>query len=392
MYKAKTAQAVEILKELDIDIWFTLVRETKVTYDPSLDFLYPSSLTWLSALIISNDGNNTAIVGNLDEAAVKESGIFKEVISYKEGAKKVILDYLEKRNPKKIAINFSKDTEIADGLTHGLYLLLLEYLDGTPFKDRLVQSEQIIAALRGRKIKKELEILRKATKITAEIFDEVTAFVKPGLSEKDVAKFMLEQVEKRGLTTAWDPEGCPSVFTGPETAGAHFGPTDRKIERGHIMNIDFGVRVDGYVSDMQRTWYILREGETDAPEEVKRGFTVLRDSIRHASDAVKPGLEGKDIDMVSRKYITDNGYEEFPHALGHQLGREAHDGAGLFCPEWERYGGRPYLKIEIGQVYTIEPRLFVENHGTVTMEEEIVVTENGCEYLTEPQDELWLIK
>lgn len=392
MFKEKTSQAVEILKELDIDIWLTFVRETHTLHDPSLHFLCPTALTWQSALMICRDGEKTAIVGNLDLAAVADTKIFDNVISYKNDIKPELLASIKRKKPGKIAINYSKDSEMSDGLTHGMFLILSEYLEGTDFKSSLVSAEKIISALRGRKTPEEIRRMKKAAKYTQKIFDGVGGYMKPGMSEKQVAEFMLARLKEMCLETSWDAATCPSVFTGPDTAGAHFGPTDRKIEPGHILNIDFGVKYEDYVSDMQRTWYFLRPGENEPPEEVKKGFEVLLGSIKASAEALKPGVQGKDIDMIARQYIVKHGYEEFPHALGHQLGRAAHDGHGLLCPEWERYGDRPYLKAEQGQVYTIEPRLTVKDHGVVTIEEEVIVTENGCEYISEPQTELYVIK
>jgi Xaa-Pro aminopeptidase len=158
------------------------------------------------------------------------------------------------------------------------------------------------------------------------------------------------------------------------------------------MNMDFGVRVDDYVSDLQRTWYFLREGETDAPDEVKRAFAAVRDAITKAAEFLRPGVEGWEVDQVARQHIISCGFEEYPHALGHQVGREAHDGAGVLCPIWERYGDLPYLKVEAGQVYTLEPRVTCEGYGVATIEEEVVVTENGCEFLSPRQMELILVK
>ena len=110
-----------------------------------------------------------------------------------------------------------------------------------------------------------------------------------------------------------------------------------------------------------------------------------------SSDAIKPGKMGWEIDDIARSYITSNGYEEYPHGLGHQVGRVAHDGGALLGPKWERYGNIPYLGLEENNVFTIEPRLPIKDHGIATIEEIIVVTKNGCEYLSEPQKEIYLI-
>jgi Xaa-Pro aminopeptidase len=103
-------------------------------------------------------------------------------------------------------------------------------------------------------------------------------------------------------------------------------------------------------------------------------------------------MEGREIDSIVRDYIVGKGFEEYPHALGHQVGRSTHDGAGLLCPEWERYGTLPYLKVEENQVYTLEPRINIPGYGVATIEEIIVVREDGGEFLSDPQQELILVK
>jgi Xaa-Pro aminopeptidase len=95
---------------------------------------------------------------------------------------------------------------------------------------------------------------------------------------------------------------------------------------------------------------------------------------------------------VARGHIVGQGFDEYQHALGHQIGRQAHDGAGLLCPEWERYGQKPYALVEEGQCYTLEPRAIVAEHGVATMEEIVVVTADGVRYLSEPQTEIMLIE
>ena len=388
----KIEQAVRILREKEIDLWLIFVRESSVNHDPTLDVVVGTNCTWQSAFLINKNGDTTAIVGSLEVPHMKLIGTFKNVIGYLKSVREPLMEYLNKHNPGKIAINYSVDSPQSDGLTHGMYLTLLDILKETSFKERLISSEEVVAALRGRKSATELAIMKEAVKETLRIYDEVTEFMKPGQTEKEVAAFISGKIKERGFEPAWDEEHCPAVYSGPETAGAHSGPTDRIIEKGHIVNMDFGVKINGYCSDLQRTWYILRDGETTAPAEVQRGFDVLRESMRRAAAKVKPGVKGVEVDREARNYIVENGYEEYQHALGHQVGKSAHDGGVGFYPEWERYGKTPYIPIEEGQVFTIEPRLFVPERGVVTMEEEIIVTKDGFEYLSKPQEELILIK
>jgi Xaa-Pro aminopeptidase len=207
----------------------------------------------------------------------------------------------------------------------------------------------------------------------------------------DVANFILKEVKKLGVEPAWDQEYCPSVFTGPESAGAHTGPTKRKIEGGHILNIDFGIKWKGYSSDLQRTWYIRKKGEKKIPDEVLKGFNTIVESIQLSAKALKPGVQGCEMDDIARNHITSKGYAEYPHALGHQIGRAAHDGGGLLCPRWERYGTLPYEKVEEGQVYTLEPRLTVDGYGVATVEEMVTVNKDGCEFLSKPQKKIYVV-
>ena len=391
MVKQKINQAIEIIKEKNIDLWLTFVRESHSLTDPCLPLILGAHSTPPSALLISITGETIAIVGNLDFQSIKDTNAYQEVISYTTSIRDDLINTLNRLAPKQIAINFSKDDYMADGLTYGMYQLLTDYLKDTPYTKQLISAVEIIAALRGRKSPAEISRLKKAIGLTVDIFSQVTEFLKPGLTEKQIAAFMLNKVKQAGVGLSWDPASCPSVFTGPDTAGTHYGPTDRQTQRGHIMNIDFGVKVDDYVSDLQRTWYFLRKGETSAPNEVEKAFNAVKDAISKAAEFLKPGVEGWQVDDVARQYIVSQGFEEFKHGLGHQVGRAAHDGAGTLCPRWDRYGKMPYFKVEVGQVYTLEPRVFCEGHGIATIEEEVVVTEDGCEFLSPRQEEIYLV-
>ncbi|MHB1686621.1 MAG: M24 family metallopeptidase [Ignavibacteriaceae bacterium] len=390
--KEKIEQSVQILNEKNIDMWLTFVRESGNIKDPALDMIAGTSCTWQSALMISKDGSTNAIVGTLDMENFTVKGLYKNVTGYVKSVKQPLLDYLHEKNPQKIAINFSKNSNLADGLTHGMYLILSGILEGTPFLERLISSEEIISALRGRKSKAEFLIMKEAVDRTLDIFNEMTKFIKPGKSELEIAELIKNIVKEKNFGFSWEEDHCPSVFTGPEATSAHAGPTERKIGKGHLVNVDFGIKFKGYCSDLQRTWYVLKDGEDKAPPEVERGFCVIRDAIQKVADSLKPGVKGCEMDDIARNYITSQGYEEFPHGLGHQVGRETHDGGGGLLPRWEKYGGTPFIPVEENQIYTIEPRLYVKGYGTSTIEEEVFVTKNGCEFISKPQKELILIR
>lgn len=393
MIKEKMTQSFQILAETGADMWLVFGRESHTSADPCAELVVGANYTWSSAFVFTRSGRSIAIVGNLDAAEFRKRGDFQEVIDYVGGIGESLRRVLREIDPATIAINYSVDDVMSDGLTHGMYLQLCRFLEGTPYPARFISSERIVAALRGRKSAEEVRRIRQAIADTEALFAEVSRFIQPGRTEREINAWMLGRVREKGLETAWTPAQCPSVFTGvPEAGEAHTGPTGKKVERGHVINMDFGLRHDGYCSDLQRTWYVLREGETEAPPEVQRGFQAVVDAIAKAAEAIRPGVEGWTIDDIARRHIVGCGFEEYKHALGHQVGRSPHDGAGVLCPVWERYGQLPYLKVEEGQVYTLEPRVHIAGFGVATVEEIIQVTPAGGKFLSSFQRELWLIR
>ena len=130
-----------------------------------------------------------------------------------------------------------------------------------------------------------------------------------------VSKFSLQRKISRSVT--WMPSIGPAMLC-VSPIGAHSAPTDNILRPGHIFNIDFGVKVDKYCSDLQRTYYVPRAGETAAPEPVVRGLRTIVESISLAAAALRPGALGHEIDAIARGHIVSAGYGEYPHALGHQ--------------------------------------------------------------------------
>jgi len=387
----KIQQAVSILRETGLDCWLTFVRETDLNGDPVMPFLAPGHVTWQSAFLVSSSGHARAIVGQYDRKTIEETGAYARVDAYVQSVRQPLVDALRELSPRSIAVNYSEDSEVCDGLTHGMFLKLRAILQDIGFEDRLVSAQRVVSALRARKTATELERIREAIRLTEDVFDAVGRFLSPGRTERDVADHVTDRLRAAGLDRAWEASTCPAVFTGPDTAGAHYAPTARIVERGHIVNMDFGVRHADYCADLQRTWYVRRHGEQAAPPEVQRGFDTIVRAIEGARRVVRPGVTGKAVDDVARAIVTGAGYEEFPHALGHQVGRHAHDGTALLGPAWEKYAGRPFVPIEKGMVFTLEPRLPVPGYGVATVEEMVIVTDSGAEFLSNAQTELRLV-
>ena len=230
MIKQKVAQAAGILKETGIDCWITFVRETVLNGDPILDYLVPGNLTWHSALIISSTGGACAIVGKYDRQMVVDTGAYAQVLDYVQGIREPFLSYMNILHPRSIAINYSVDSEICDGITHGMYLILMDMLTEARLEGCVISAEPVISALRQRKSPAELAAIREAIRHTEEIYDRTGAAMHPGMTEAHIAAFMRDEVARRQLGFAWDPHSCPSVFTGPDTAEAHYAPTGENRE------------------------------------------------------------------------------------------------------------------------------------------------------------------
>lgn len=390
LIKQKTDQAVDILKELNIDMWLTYVRKTSEIHDPALYFLLEDPwLTWQSALIISRGGQKIAICGRYDAQNLEMSGIYDRVITYDESIKEPLLNVLNDLKPKQIAINYSLDNIAADGITHGMWIRLNKILEGTEYNERLISSENLLAALRGRKTHAEVERIKKAVEISEEGHRRVTETAKLGESEEDIEKILLEFTENKGLIVSYPP----LVHVGPTTNIGHGkASSDIKIKRGDLISVDYGVFYEGYASDLQRMNYILQDEEEIPPAEVRRAFEICFKAISAGAEKLKPGVLGWEVDYVARKVITDAGYEEFMHALGHQIGRNVHDGGCLLGPKWEKYGESVMYKVEENQCFTLELHVYVPNHGYMSIEEDVIVTKNGCEFLSDRQMELTVIK
>jgi Xaa-Pro aminopeptidase len=391
LLQEKAAQAQELLAEIGLDCWLTFVRETSVTPDPGVEMVVGGDVTWPSAFLFGRGGERIAIVGRYDAGAVRPAGVFDEIIGYDEGIRAPLLAALERLNPQSIGLNYSVDDKTADGLTHGMWLLLNDILRGTPYADRLTSAGPLLTKLRARKTPAEVGRIKAAVATTEEIVRLVSAEIQLGRTEAEIGAFVHREFQRRGLPSAWSWDACPIVNSGPESEPGHAGPRDDiRVEPGHLVHIDLGVQQDGYCSDMQRMWYVRRPGEEAAPLDVQRAFATVLQAIDAAAAALKPGAIGYQIDEIARDVVIDNGFEEYKHALGHGLGRACHDGGPLLGPRWERYGNTPLMTVEAGHVYTLELGVMT-SAGYVGIEEDVLVTETGCEFLSTRQRELMLL-
>ena len=376
----KHAQARELLRRFDLDCWLTFTREGS---DPLLPFVTGAEyLVGTSALMIFADGPSVAIVADYDRGQV--DGVFDLVHAYGLDWHEPFRDVLTDRAPGRIAINTSRDDHGIDGLTHGLWLLLRDALEPLGMTDRLVSAEEVAGRVRALKTPAEVERIRRSCDITVRIFDDLTGMLRPGLTETDVHAILVERMQAHEVGPAWEASYCPSVTTS-RGVGGHAAPGLVAIEPGDALRVDFGVRHEGYCSDLQRTWYFPSASDPRPPAAIARPFEAVRDGIALAAELLAPGMSGVEVDSPVRSLLAERGFT-FTHALGHQLGRLCHDGGMVLGPDNARYRDRSRGTVEAGMVFTLEPCV-----GPIGLEEDVLVTDRGVEFLVPAQRELIIV-
>ena len=383
--REKLNQAIDCLRELDIDIWLILASEGS---DPCIPLMTGIGTVGPGIFIITKEGKKLALCSSIDAQDLEESQLFDKVYKHTGSLENLVVEIVRNLSPRKIALNISVEEHLADGLTAGRYRWLKNNLKEV-FHGEFVSSEPFLTLIRSIKSNSEIERIEKAVKVTEGIYKKVFMKMKAGMTERELGTLFVAEMERENVVNGVDRSlSLPIVL---KENIAHRGPGDAVINEGDLVIFDFSVEVDGYVSDIARTVYFLKEGETDPPEPIKAAFSAVHEAITRAASMMKPGVKGYEVDGASRNYYVSIGYPEITHATGHQIGRDVHDGGVLLGPRWDRYGNAPYGELKEGMVFTIEPTLFLDNGIHFIVEENVVVTSTGIRYLSERQDQLILI-
>ncbi|MFA6074565.1 MAG: Xaa-Pro peptidase family protein [Negativicutes bacterium] len=225
-----------------------------------------------------------------------------------------------------------------------------------------------LADLRKEKDENEIRIIETAVEIAEMALNKVIKEICPGAKERDIAILLETYMRKAGADgSAFDI----IVASGVRSALPHGRASDKLIESGDFVTLDFGAYFKGYNSDITRTFVVGKASEK---------HRVIYDTVLAAQlaalQAVRAGVENHSVDKVARDYITAAGYGEcFGHGLGHGLGMLVHEAPGL------SYAAEPTI-LQINNIVTVEPGIYVPGFGGVRIEDDVVVKENGCEILT----------
>lgn len=230
-----------------------------------------------------------------------------------------------------------------------------------------VPMGQSVNDLRQIKTSEELEYLRKAESIGDAAFNAILNFLKPGLTELEVAA-QLEYEMKRHGAEGFSFDSI--IASGLHSSMPHAIPDDKKLESGDFVTMDFGCLYKGYCSDMTRTVVIGK-----ANDKQKEIYDIVLKAQEAALGIIKAGLKGCEVDKVARDVITEAGYGNcFGHGLGHSV--------GLFIHEEPRLSPADQTVLQVNMIETVEPGIYVPGFGGVRIEDMVVVTKDGCENLT----------
>ena len=332
--------------------------------------------------------------------ALKDLGLHDQVIEFERGANvwPLVAQQLKAVDPRRIGINCAP-RPIADGLSWTQRIDLEKAL-GPELSARLTSAEDLIAEWLSVKLPEEIEILRRAGELTVQLEIEAYRAVVPGETRDcDVANYIRQRMAELGVEGGWAPDQNPNVNSG--IPRGHSGPTDKVIQPGDFIQNDFGIKVYGvWCTDYQRFAYVLAPGETAPPPEALQKWENARQGSRLVRAAMKPGIRGYDVDRVQREWMKKTGSLPVKWGTGHPVGYWAHDiGPYLTGGQFEGPPTGDMLRVlRPGQTFAYDGFFSweIEHEGgkaekMISVEEMVVVTQDGAEYLIPPQEELILI-
>jgi Xaa-Pro dipeptidase len=258
-----------------------------------------------------------------------------------------------------------------------LRLLEFRYVKaGAPEAD-YPDASDVLSGLRLRKDKAEVYTMRRAVKIAQDALEATIPFIKVGKTEKEIASELVMQLLKHGSDS--EMPFAPIVSGGPNAANPHASPSERKLQTGDLLVVDWGAAYEGYISDLTRTFAV---GDVD--DEYKKIHKIVQDANAAGRAAGKPGVPCANVDKAARDVIEKAGYGEFfTHRTGHGIGMEGHE--------------EPYMRgdnmqiLEPGMAFTVEPGIYLPGRNGVRIEDNVVITETGADVLSDMPREIRVV-
>ncbi len=373
-----------------VDAWLIVCRENN--NDPLARHVGCENAGGTAAFMFfrTGDGLYSVAASPRGEAtSLAEKNMLSEVVAIERGSSiwTVVEAQFERFAPEGIAIN-TGSSPIADGLSHTQYAAMTRALP-EQWTGRMTSAEPLIRTWLSVKLPAEVDIMRRAAELTAQWEVEAYEAAVPGVTtDRDIADFLEAKMAEAGVGDGWSPEQNPAINSGKDRGHSH--PTERVIQPGDFIQTDFGIRVhDMWVTDIQRFAYVLAPGETEPPADALAKWEAAKAGSRAAFEAMRPGVTGADVDAAQRRVMEANGSLSVMWGTGHPVGYWAHDsGPGLSG----RSTGQP---LEAGMTFAFDGfhswPLTDSTTKTISVEEMVVITETGAEWLTAPQENLILI-
>lgn len=387
-------------------VWIMYDAENKDPYFAK----FITGKTIVPAVSILSNNEKYLIVHSLDYENVKN---FEGNVIIYSGENSLIgnvFKVLQKlKYPKNIYLNFSDKLDSqTDILGYGIFKFLRDnissyYSESKKMVPNFLSADNIIYTLMDRKTDEDIKYMQIAAKRALQILETAFKKIRIGMTEKQIVNLVHNifsqkpyYFKKFGIIKeefSWEPELCPVVLIGPNLKkGGHSCAENYSLHRGETIYFDFGVKIflkneKKYSSDIQRMGYVLQKNEMRPPEDIQKVFDTLVTAIDMGIKNCLPTKKGYEIDKIVRSKITESGYPDYNHATGHPVGETAHSPGTSFSPKGHK---RSSLFLQENAVYTIEPRIQIENGGSI--EEMIWVTKNGGIPLCPPQKKLYIIK
>jgi Xaa-Pro dipeptidase len=287
-------------------------------------------------------------------------------------------------NPSEWDAAFRKASQALglDGKRIGVEPRQLRLLEFSHVKAGAPESEypdasDVLSALRLKKDKAEVDAMRRAVKIAQDSLEATIPLIKIGMTERELSSELVMQLLKHGSDS--EMPFSPIVSAGPNGANPHASPTERKLQAGDLLVVDWGAAYDGYISDLTRTFAV---GEVD--DEYKKIHKIVQEANAAGRAAGKPGVPCANVDKATRDIIEKSGYGKyFTHRTGHGIGMEGHED--------------PYMRgdnmqlLEVGMAYTVEPGIYLTNRNGVRIEDNVVITESGADVLSDMPREIRVV-
>ena len=391
--KQRMDRGIAAMQQQNVDLWIALGRDLQHKGEPMLRYLLTFEMSGPVAVILTKSGKRYAINSPMESEELESMGLFDRVFvntAGYEGIKNIVADIIREEKPRVIALNYSTRDVTSDGLSYTCYKVLSDAFQQAGYDGEVISSQMLMKYLRANRSPEEVEKIRHAVQESMKIYEAARPQMKLGMSGMDIQRLFQSLADEKNYGYSWPKYGNPFNSIGTRSSYLCKRPADDVfIEPGDVVNVDFGIIVDGASSDNQRTFYALRPGEQEPPEEVQRAFRTLGEVNQVLCDHMKAGVKSGDILKYANEVFVRNGYPERQGGFGHEIGFHAHD--GVVSPGSS--GCEPDVDATFleGMTFTLEPAI-ITSCGRVCREEVVAVGKEKGEFLSTLQKEIWLIK